>query len=68
MLPRSCSITDSVVHYNITKGLYEIRFYFLGQWTTVVVDDYLPCRACKSEVNQGKVYPVGAESADSSLW
>jgi len=29
--------------YN-TKGVYGVRFFEYGQWKTVVVDDYIPCK------------------------
>ena len=28
----------------VAQGIYACRFWFLGKWETVLVDDYVPCR------------------------
>ena len=48
--------------YDMSTGVFACRFWHLGQWRIVVVDDSVPCR--KSRKQPGMVYAIGAECRD----
>ena len=48
--------------YDMSAGVFACRFWHLGQWRIVVVDDAVPCR--KSRKQPGMIYAIGAECRD----
>lgn len=46
----------------ISHGIFACRFWHLGRWQVVLVDDYVPSR--KSRNQAGMIYAIGAECRD----
>lgn len=55
---------DIIVACQPSAGVYICRFWHLGRWRLVLVDDYLPCR--RSRRVPGNFFAVTSECRDDS--
>jgi hypothetical protein len=51
--------SDNALRHNMNMGAYHFRFWKLGYWYDVCVDDFLPTNSLNSELifSHNKIYP-----------
>lgn len=64
LLSEFCPPQAVVQAYDMKAGVFACRFWHLGEWRIVLVDDYVPCR--KSAKQPGMIYAIGSECQDGT--